>query len=153
MSSSIIKWATWSQLIQLYGRKTVPVRVPHSPDFLPTELDQLTSSGAFFSLVDWTLPFYVIFILKKIRKRISESSLLYETLSWTEGENPPKPIYTKYTAVVIELADFFHPLGTGALHIQLIITTEKYRCLHNSMLLAYPLPCQHLCACVRLGFL
>jgi hypothetical protein len=63
MSSPVIKWATWSQLIQLCGHAESRAGnlFVYRADFLPTQLDQLTSSGAFFSFIDWTLPFYIIF--------------------------------------------------------------------------------------------
>jgi hypothetical protein len=59
MSSSVIKRTTWSQLIQLSGKKVAPVTYLYLADFLPTQLDQLTSSGPFFSFINWTLPFYM----------------------------------------------------------------------------------------------
>jgi hypothetical protein len=53
----VIKWATWSQLIQLCGQKVAPGTYFNQADFLPTQLDQLTPSGPFFSFIDRTMPF------------------------------------------------------------------------------------------------
>jgi hypothetical protein len=56
-------------------------------------------------------------VVKRIREVYLRAVYCTKLYTGLRGKNPPKPIYTKYTTTKRELADFFHQLGTGALHI------------------------------------
>jgi hypothetical protein len=51
MLSSVLKGATWSQLIQLCLQKVELGTYLYLANFLPTQLDQLSSSSSFFPLL------------------------------------------------------------------------------------------------------